>query len=514
MFPGARRALVLVALAALSRASADASHDASVPSVRGGLCAGIDCGTSGVRVAVLGSTGLLKSVPVQCFSAAQPLAEDAGPGEWVAAVEGLLLQVPPHLRRRLTKVAVCGTSGTVLLTERVASPGGAARKVLRGPRRYDKSVLKLPGGKRAVDAICRRSPAGHVVRSPSSSLAKLMAWHYEKPITKKEVLAHHSDYVTAHLRGPRAPLVSDWHNSLKLGYDVSPGALRYPDWMKQLMREGGGAKASFKALPPSALPRVVKPGQRLGRVHARLADHLGVPRTCVVCAGTTDSIAAFFAATAGHPTVGTAVTSLGSTLALKVLSRVRVDDEQRGLYSHRLGRQLWLVGGASNGGPAVLREHFSDERISELSRDIDPDEDCDLGYVMLRKGQLGERLPTPDPAASQRLTPRPRSDARFLHGMLDALARMEAQAYTALVDAGADSPRLVLSCGGGASNPTLSRMRTRLLGVEARCADWTQASTGVALLAACEGRVPVITRSSAHQPLNAQRAGSEREPSA
>jgi hypothetical protein len=47
------------------------------------------------------------------------------------------------------------------------------------------------------------------------------------------------------------------------------------------------------------------------------------------------------------PPPGDAVTSLGSTLAIKMLSAVPVDDSSRGVYSHRLG-DLWLAGGASN----------------------------------------------------------------------------------------------------------------------------------------------------------------------
>ena len=44
---------------------------------------------------------------------------------------------------------------------------------------------------------------------------------------------------------------------------------------------------------------------------------------------------------------GDAVTSLGSSLALKLVSSTRVDDSTKGVYSHRLCGN-WLVGGASN----------------------------------------------------------------------------------------------------------------------------------------------------------------------
>ena len=57
-----------------------------------------------------------------------------------------------------------------------------------------------------------------------------------------------------------------------------------------------------------------------------------------LCAGTTDSIAAFLAS--GASGVGDAVTSLGSTLAIKLLSERPVDDSRYGVYSHRLGTHL------------------------------------------------------------------------------------------------------------------------------------------------------------------------------
>ena len=62
------------------------------------------------------------------------------------------------------------------------------------------------------------------------------------------------------------------------------------------------------------------------------------------CEDAADSVAAFVAAGVSQP--GEAVTSLGSTLAVKLLSEARVDDAATGVYSHRLG-STWLVGAAS-----------------------------------------------------------------------------------------------------------------------------------------------------------------------
>ena len=52
------------------------------------------------------------------------------------------------------------------------------------------------------------------------------------------------------------------------------------------------------------------------------------------------------------------MTSLGSTLTVKVLSEIQIEDSNIGLYSHKLGK-YWLVGGASNTGGNVLEKYFS-----------------------------------------------------------------------------------------------------------------------------------------------------------
>ena len=74
------------------------------------------------------------------------------------------------------------------------------------------------------------------------------------------------------------------------------------------------------------------------------------------------------------------VTSLGSTLAIKLVSQVRVDDARFGVYSHRLDDTYWLVGGASNTGGAVLRQLFTDDQLMALSDHIDPAMPSTLDY--------------------------------------------------------------------------------------------------------------------------------------
>lgn len=165
--------------------------------------------------------------------------------------------------------------------------------------------------------------------------------------------------------------------------------------------------------------------------------------------GTTDSIAAFMAS--GANICGQAVTSLGSTLAIKSLSSRPVFDSSRGVYSHRLAIQqyehLWLVGGASNVGCAVLRqEGYTDAELESLSSSgaIDPYKDSPFQYYPLIK--QGERFPERDPMKQPMLSPKPMSlahaacgadRAQYLHGLLQSIAQVEKKGYDVLEELGA-----------------------------------------------------------------------------
>ena len=94
----------------------------------------------------------------------------------------------------------------------------------------------------------------------------------------------------------------------------------------------------FSPLLPST---VVAPGAPVAPVTQQVSQKCHLPPQCLVCGGTTDSIAAFVAA--GVTEVGCAVTSLGSTLAVKLLSDTRVDDAAYGVYSHRLGESCIML---------------------------------------------------------------------------------------------------------------------------------------------------------------------------
>lgn len=412
--------------------------------------AGLDFGTSGARITVIDGAKTILATAQVAFPS--PPNAPNGPTHWRAALETLLAAIPPAVRQGLDAIALNGTSATVLLCDAAGEP-------LTPPLLYNDDR-----GAALRHRLHPLAPAGSPTLSATSSLVKLLWWQAHLPaqtFRQARYLMHQADWLAFHLHGK--PGISDYHNALKLGYDV--GALTYPDWLLAL------------DIAP-LLPQIQAPGSLLGPVSAQARDRYGLPASCVVLAGTTDSIAAFLASGVHAP--GEAVTSLGSTLVLKLLSKTRVDDDRYGIYSHRLG-DLWLVGGASNSGGQVLRHFFSDDDLKTLSTRIPRDRPSGLDYYPLLRP--GERFPINDPDLPPRLTPRPETPEQFLHGLLEGIARIEALGYQRLQALGATPLKQVFSAGGGAHNPTWIRIRQRLLGVPVAIAPFTEAAFGTARLA-------------------------------
>ncbi|PON99878.1 Carbohydrate kinase, FGGY, C-terminal [Trema orientale] len=369
---------------------------------------------------------------------------------WKATLFLLLEDVPSHLRESIASISIDGTSATTLIIDSTTG------EPLWRPFLYNESC---PDALPTVKSI---APANHTVCSSSSTLCKLVSWWECRGSNEKSaVLLHQADWLLWLLHGKMG--VSDYNNALKVGYDPELDA--YPSWL---------LSQPYSEL----LPSVRAPGTSIGHLKEDVRSQFGFAKDCSVCAGTTDSIAAFLAARATEP--GKAVTSLGSTLAIKLMSTSRVDDARFGVYSHRLDDK-WLVGGASNTGGAVLRQIFTDEQLVKLSEHINPMEPSPLDYYPLKTA--GERFPVADPKMAPRLHPRPESDVDFLHGILESIARIEAKGYNLLKDLGATKVEEVFTAGGGAKNEKWTKIRERVLGLPVSQASQTEAAYGAALLA-------------------------------
>ncbi len=407
---------------------------------------GIDFGTSGVRACVIAPSGEIDAFERVDFG---PVEADEAAGLWSEALFSVITAIPAGSRRRIAALALDGTSGTVLACDEALNP-------THPPLLYDDTRAVAEAA-----AIARAGGADSPAAAASSGLAKVLWLKTRLGLTRARLYLNQVDWLTALLSGRSG--LSDYHNALKMGYDVE--AMRWPEWVEYL------ADVDY-------LPQVVAPGSAIACIARPRARQLGLHPDCIVRAGTTDSIAAFIAAGVREP--GAAVTSLGSTLVLKLLSATRVESARYGVYSHWFG-ELWLAGGASNAGGRVLRQHFADDELEALSSRIDPETDSGLDYYPLPSP--GERFPYNDPAMPPRLDPRPTDRQRFLQGLLEGLAKVEALGYARLQELGATPLKSVASSGGGARNPVYTRLRARRLGVPVSLAAQQEAAYGAACLA-------------------------------
>lgn len=410
---------------------------------------GIDFGTSGARAIAIDDTEQICAQTSCRFTETPDLA-----AVWHKTLLTLIEQIPTTCRADLRAIAINGTSSTVLLCDERGEP-------ISPPLLYNdaRAAVELePLRQQLWDAD---TPERAIVLSATSSLVKLLWWSRQSGFDRARYLLHQADWLSFLLHGQLG--ISDYHNCLKLGYDVRH--LCYPVWLTEM--------PIF-----SRLPTVVAPGTPIAPVQSAIAQRFGLPAHCRVCAGTTDSIAAFLASGATVP--GEAVTSLGSTLVLKLLSRTPVDRAEYGIYSHRLGEQ-WLVGGASNTGGAVLQQFFTPAELQQISAHVPVDRPSPLDYYPLT--QPGERFPISDPQLAPRLQPRPENSVEFLHGLLESMARIEAEGYRLLQDLGATPLAQVYTAGGGADNSAWTAIRARRLGVSVARSPQTEAAYGTARLA-------------------------------
>lgn len=400
---------------------------------------GIDLGTSGARAVIIDDQERLISSGKATIE-----GNHRSPAEWRRAMETALNAAlssvePTHIYA----LAIDGTSGTILPVNDEGAP-------LCDALMYNDPPLN----NNAAAQIEAQTEPGRTTGLPA--LLRAQSFLSLRPAH----VLHQADWLSFLFSGR---MVSDDNNALKTGY--SSLTKTWPAWMTLL---------EVRAM----LPHVVEPGTVVGNITQAAATRFGLSTKTLIIAGTTDGCASFLASGASTP--GDAVSVLGTTLTLKLLSDKRIDAPEFGIYSHRLLGN-WLAGGASNTGGAALLGHFSADEISRLSTLIDPTKPTGLDYYPLPK--KGERFPIYDPEMLPRLTPRPAETTTLLQGMFEGIARIEAQGYTLLEKLGAPSLKSVRSMGGGAKNRQWTAIRARTLGVPLLSVASDEAAYGTARLA-------------------------------
>ncbi len=440
--------------------------------VAGRAWVGVDLGTQSVRALAVADDG------TPLAAAARPLRShrdgdrhEQDPAQWwSAAVEALAEMsgrvAAAHAGVRVAGVAVCATSGTVLLTD----PDGTPRTP--GLMYDDARAGDL--AREAHEAGAARWGRLAYRIQPSWALPKLLWWRDEGLLRDGARLAHQPDVVTSRLVG--RPVAADSSHALKTGYDLLDRC-----WPADVLDR--------LHVDPAVLPPVVGAGAVLGEVGADAAARTGLPAGTPVVAGMTDGCAAQLGAGALEP--GQWNTVLGTTLALKGVSRTLLHDPTGAVYSHRAPHgDLWLPGGASSTGAGALTALLPDADLPALTAAAAAVSDAGDVPLCYPLAGSGERFPFVAPQARGFLGDGPlqrgpdTDDATLLAAVCHGTAHLERLCFDLLHHAGADVAGPVSLTGGGARNPWWNQLRCDVLGVPVRVPADAEAALGMAVLAA------------------------------
>lgn len=453
---------VHTAFAAASAGRSTRGHDGAA----GGraVWAGIDIGTGGVRVALLDGRGR----PVA--GGAAPLLSSRGPGRrheqdpeawWEATVAALATACSAADASGVRALAICSTSGTILLADRAGAPltPGVMYDDDRGAPHVERVAAE---GRELWDELGLRIQG-------SWALPKLLALLGGATGSRGGVrLLHSADLVAARLAGE--PTATDASHALKSGYD----SIR-ERWPAALMERLG--------VPPDALPPVVAPGTPIAHVCADAAARTGLPAGAAIVAGMTDGCAGQIAAGALDP--GRGVSVLGTTLVLKGVSDELLHDASGAVYSHRAPDGGWLPGGASNVGAGALDAAFPGRDLAALDAAAAAYEPA--GPLIYPLTARGERFPFHDPGAEGFALGAARDEGDHFAALLQGIAYVERIGVAALAQLGAPVTEPLALTGGAARSRYWCQLRADVLGRPVELPRHPEAAVGMAVLAASAG---------------------------
>lgn len=243
---------------------------------------------------------------------------------------------------------------------------------------------------------------------------------------------HTPEFVIASLLNRKPQEISaDWSHALKTGID-----LHTQSWKAEIL-----SQASLENI---SLPKVVAPGAKLGAI-----GNLNI------YAGMTDGCTAQISA--GGADLGSAVTTLGTTMVIKLVTNKDVSGP--GFYSHLLPASNWLVGGASNLGGISFKEYAGDIKSWDKKAEAHGPASF-VSYPLISKG---ERFPIANKDLVKMTTGVPIDETENYRAILEGIAFAEKLSYEILAKAGAPLTGELRTAGGGAKSPTWCKIRATVL---------------------------------------------------
>jgi sugar (pentulose or hexulose) kinase len=383
---------------------------------------GLDFATESARALLLNETGQVlartnaKLAPV-IVGADGSRKQD--PKSWIAALDQVLSEICKQavdLKIKPIALSITATSGTFVLCDKEGAP-------------ITSGVMYNDG----------------TANSPLERAAKLGL--------PNSYFKHVPEFLLAHLTGyNNCP--SDWSHALKTGVDLQTN-----DWTPAAKVQAGAMK----------LPNICAPGALIGEVSKR--HNLPAMK---IYAGMTDGCTAQISA--GGADYGNAVTTLGTTMVLKLISKVNVSGP--GFYSHLVPESMWLAGGASNLGGISL-QGFSDlDSLGNRAGEYGPAKTVRYPLV-----GTGDRFPIANKTLTEISTGQAKDEIENYRSTLEGIGFAERLSYEILRDAGAPTLSAVTTVGGGAKSATWNLIRATILNLEITARPEAGSDLGAAMIA-------------------------------
>ena len=265
-------------------------------------------------------------------------------------------------------------------------------------------------------------------------------------------LVHTPEFVIASLLNLKPQeIAADWSHALKTGVD-----LHTQNWKPEILAQASAEKIS--------LPKVVAPGAKLGAI-----GNLNI------YAGMTDGCTAQISA--GGADLGSAVTTLGTTMVIKLVSNKDVSGP--GFYSHLLPKTNWLVGGASNLGGISFKEYARDIKNWDKKAEVHGP----ASFVAYPLTSKGERFPIANKDLVKISSGNPTNEIDNYRAILEGIAFAEKLSYEILAKAGAPLTGELRTAGGGAKSPIWCKIRATVLNRPVIAQKGSGSDLGAALIA-------------------------------
>ncbi|SEG90821.1 Sugar (pentulose or hexulose) kinase [Actinacidiphila yanglinensis] len=424
---------------------------------------GIDLGTQSVRALAVTDRGrVLGRGSAPLTGVRDGVRHEQFPSDWWEGVGAAVREtLRPLTAARVRGLAVCGTSGTVLLTDSRGTPLTPALMYDDGRAAAEAREAQETGAE-VWDAL------GYRIQ-PSWALAKLL-WLVRREEAGAAALrgarvCHQADFVTTRLVG--RPVPADSSHALKTGYDLHGRA-----WPRVVHEQLGLSEIDF--------PQVVAPGTLLGTVCAEAAALTGLAEGTPVVAGMTDGCAAQLGS--GAWDVGQWNTVLGTTLVIKGVTASPLADPAGVLYNHRSADGNWLPGGASSVGAGALTRAFPGADLPRLDRAAAGHEPSSvLSYPLVSPG---ERFPFLAPDAEAFTLGTPAGDGDLHASLLQGVAYVERLCLAYVRQLGARIEGPVAFTGGATTSAYWNQLRADVLGRPATIPEQADSALGMAVLAA------------------------------